>query len=64
MSISLFLLCKGVLFCFGRGGGEEKGGVGWGGGGDEVIEFRVFFLPKTRLFSLKNQTQNQIPSSI
>ncbi len=46
-----------------EGEGEKKRG-GWGGGGDEVIEFRVFFLPKTRLFSLKNQTQNQIPSSI
>jgi hypothetical protein len=45
VSISLFLLCKGVLFCFGRGRGE-------GVGGDEVIEFRVFF-PQTRLFFLE-----------
>jgi len=57
VSISWFLLCKGVLFCFGRGRGE-------GVGRDEVIEFRVFFFPKLGLFSLKNQTGNQIPSSI
>jgi hypothetical protein len=40
-----------------EGEGEKRGG------GDEVIEFRVFF-PKTRLFFLEEPNPNQIPSSI